>query len=34
MNAVREHAPRAKLAFNTEPEDSAATAERQLGQGS
>jgi hypothetical protein len=31
MNAVHERAPQAKLAFNTEPEDSAAAAERQLG---
>lgn len=29
-NAVREHAPQAKLAFNLFPEDSAAAAERQL----
>ena len=34
MNAVHEHAPRARLAFNSDPEDSAAAAERQLGQGS
>ena len=34
MNAVREHAPRAKLAFNTNPEDSAAAAARQLERGS
>lgn len=30
MNAIREHAPDARLAFNTKPEDTAAAAERQL----
>jgi hypothetical protein len=34
MNTVREHAPQAKLAFNLAPDDSAAAAERQLGQNS
>ena len=31
MNAVREHAPDARLAFNTKPDDTAQAAERQLG---
>jgi hypothetical protein len=31
MNAVREHAPQAKLAFNLSPDDSVDAAERQLG---
>jgi hypothetical protein len=31
MNAIHQHAPQAKLAFNTDPEDSAAAAGRQLG---
>lgn len=30
MNAIREHAPNARLAFNTKPEDTAEAAERQL----
>jgi hypothetical protein len=30
MNAVREHAPAARLAFNSRPEDTAQAAERQL----
>ncbi|WP_207476141.1 hypothetical protein [Arenibaculum pallidiluteum] len=30
LNAVREHAPQARLAFNSAPEDSAPAAERQL----
>ncbi len=30
MNALREHAPTAKLAFNVGPEDSAEAADRQL----
>ena len=30
MNAIREHAPDARLAFNTKPEDTAEAAERQL----
>ena len=30
MNAIREHAPDARLAFNTRPDDTAAAAERQL----
>jgi N-acetylglutamate synthase/N-acetylornithine aminotransferase len=34
INAVHEHAPRARLAFNIGPEDSAAAAERQLARGS
>jgi hypothetical protein len=31
MNALREHAPTAKLAFNVAPDDSADAADRQLG---
>jgi hypothetical protein len=31
INAVHAHAPQAKLAFNTDPADSVAAAERQLG---
>lgn len=31
MNAVHEHAPQARLAFNLSPDDSADAAERQLG---
>lgn len=30
MNAIREHAPTARLAFNSKPDDTAAAAERQL----
>lgn len=30
MNAIREHAPHARLAFNTKPDDTAEAAERQL----
>ncbi len=30
MNAIREHAPDARLAFNTRPDDTAEAAERQL----
>ena len=30
MNAIREHAPRARLAFNSRPDDTAEAAERQL----
>ena len=30
MNAIREHAPGARLAFNTNPDDTAEAAERQL----
>jgi hypothetical protein len=30
MNAIREHAPAARLAFNTKPDDTAEAAERQL----
>ena len=30
INALREHAPEARLAFNLSPEDSADAAERQL----
>lgn len=30
MNALREHAPSARLAFNTRPDDTAEAAERQL----
>jgi NAD(P)-dependent dehydrogenase (short-subunit alcohol dehydrogenase family) len=30
MNAIREHAPTARLAFNSRPEDTAEAAERQL----
>lgn len=33
MNAIREHAPDARLAFNTKPEDTAEAAERQLKRG-
>lgn len=34
MNAIREHAPDARLAFNTKPDDTAEAAERQLRAGS
>lgn len=34
MNALRESSPKAKLAFNLGPEDSADAAERQLGRAS
>lgn len=30
MNAIREHAPEARLAFNSKPDDTAEAAERQL----
>jgi hypothetical protein len=30
MNAIREHAPDSRLAFNTKPDDTAEAAERQL----
>lgn len=30
MNAIREHAPHARLAFNAKPDDTAEAAERQL----
>lgn len=33
MNAIREHAPNARLAFNSKPDDTAEAAERQLAAG-
>lgn len=33
MNAIREHAPDARLAFNSKPDDTAEAAERQLREG-
>jgi len=30
MNAIREHAPNARLAFNSKPDDTAEAAERQI----